>query len=172
MPGLSGVPDEPHAANVSFYETEGSGVGVSKEPFVSASGLNVINTNAVANAQVASNLCFQILLDDCMQVKWETVLLDRKLFIEIPSGILPEGSKESFVTLLEYAEESLKCSHVVVCFKKARADRACLMRTFMFLGFGVVSPTSGLVPARGDLLFMAYNIDDDDPEDGEGDVDE
>ena len=38
------------------------------------------------------------------------------------------------------------------------------MRTFMFLGFGVVSPTSGLVPARGDLLFMAYNIEDDDDE--------
>ena len=99
MPGLSGVPDEPHAANVSFYETEGSGVGVSKEPFVSAHGLNVINTNAVANAQVASNLCFQILLDDCMQVKWETVLLDGKLYIEIPNGILPEGSKERCTAL-------------------------------------------------------------------------
>ena len=47
------------------------------------------------------------------------------------------------------------------------------MRTFMFLGFGVVSPTSGLVPARGDLLFMAYNIEDDEEEDeDESDPDE
>ena len=55
----------------------------------------------------------------------------------------------------------------------AKLFSACLMRTFMFLGFGVVSPTSGLVPARDDLLFMAYNIDDDDPDDGDAsDVDE
>ena len=45
------------------------------------------------------------------------------------------------------------------------------MRTFMFLGFGVVSPTSGLVPARGDLLFMAYNIEDDDEEEDEDESD-
>ena len=36
--GLSGVPDVPHAANVSFV-TEGSGVGVSSEPPVSAKSL-------------------------------------------------------------------------------------------------------------------------------------
>jgi len=33
----------------------------------------------------------------------------------------------SFVTLLEYAEDSLKCSHVIVCFKKDRQDR-CKLR--------------------------------------------
>ena len=30
---------------------------------------------------------------------------------------------ESFVRLLEYAEEELKCSHLIVCFKKDRPDR-------------------------------------------------
>ena len=94
VPGLCGVPDEPHAANVSCNEAEGSGVGVLKEPFVSASGLYRVNINAVAKSQVASNLCFQIVLDDCMEVSWETVLVDRKLYIEIPTGILPDGSKE------------------------------------------------------------------------------
>ena len=79
---------------MSCNEAEGSGVGVSKEPFVSANGLKSVNKNTLANSQVASNLCFQILLDDCMEVSWETVLVERKLYIEIPNGILPDGSKE------------------------------------------------------------------------------
>ena len=29
----------------------------------------------------------------------------------------------SLVTLLEYAEEQLDCSHVILCFKKSRTDR-------------------------------------------------
>ena len=29
----------------------------------------------------------------------------------------------SFVRLLEFAEDDLKCSHVIVCFKKDRPDR-------------------------------------------------
>ena len=36
---------------------------------------------------------------------------------------------------------------------------ACLVRTFMFLGFAVVAPGNPLVPNSGDLLFMAYTID-------------
>lgn len=40
--GLGSVPDVPHAANVSFV-TEGSGVGVSKEPPVN---VKVVNTDS------------------------------------------------------------------------------------------------------------------------------
>jgi len=148
---------------VSFKKAEGSGVGVLKEPFVDANGLQFdVNPSTLANSQVASNLCFQVQLADCMQVNWETFLVGSKLYVEIPTGILPEGSKESFVALLEYAEETLKCSHVIVCFKKARSDRASLIRTFMFLGFSVVGPGNPLVPMSGDLLFMAYTIEGDD----------
>jgi len=84
--------------------------------------------------------------------------------VEVPNGILPVGSKESFVTLLEYAEEHLKCTDVIVCFRKNRSDRASLLRTFMFLGFVIVAPSNSLVPATGDLTFMAYNIVEDDVE--------
>lgn len=165
--GLGGVPDEPHAANVS-EKTEGSGVGVLKEPPVYAKGLESVHT--LAPAQVASNLCFQVTLTDCLEVTWETLLVDGRLFVEIPSGILPEGSKESFVTLLEYAEEVLKCDHVIVCFKKNRTDRASLIRTFMFLGFAVVAPGSALVPTSADLLYMAYAIERDSDDEGESDI--
>lgn len=145
-------------------------MGVSTEPPVAAKGLE--NGNALAHAQIASGLCFQISLADSLQVTWETLLVGRKLYVEIPNGILPDGSKESFVTLLEYAEEALKCSHVIVCFKNTRTDRASLIRTFMFLGFALVAPGHSLVPATKDRMFMAYTIEDceedDDEDEGDG----
>lgn len=136
---------------------EGSGVGVLTEPPVTTKRLD--NISALVAAQEASKLCFTVSLTDCMQVTWNTVLIGGKLIVEVPNGILPEGSKESFVTLLEYAEDELKCSHVIVCFKRNRTDRASLVRTFMFLGFVAVAPGNPIVPTNGDLLFMAYTIE-------------
>lgn len=77
---------------------------------------------------------------------WDAVLLGRTLFVALPPTMLPEGSREAFVALLEAAEEQLKCQHVVVVFEKDRPDRSTLIRTFMFLGFAILSPTSPIVP--------------------------
>ncbi|XP_064645891.1 ornithine decarboxylase antizyme 1-like [Lineus longissimus] len=85
--------------------------------------------------------------------------MDGRLYVEVPNGILPEGSKESFVALLEYAEEELHCSHVLVCFKKERNDRASLVRMFMFLGFSPVAPGNPIIPRSPDLMFMASVIE-------------
>ena len=106
--GLCGVPDVPHAVNVSDLKTEGNGVGVLKEPPVSvrsedhqadghgdlAGNHGNLNGPPLAGAQVASSLSFQVVLTDCMMVTWETLLLGSRLIVEIPNGILPEGSKE------------------------------------------------------------------------------
>ncbi|KAL5020368.1 hypothetical protein ScPMuIL_003260 [Solemya velum] len=95
-------------------------------------------------------------------VTWETIVVDGKLFVELPTGLLPEGSKESLVTLLEFAEEKLGVGHVIICFRKDRNDRATLIRTFMFLGFAVIPPGDPLVPNIGDLMYLVYTIDQDD----------
>lgn len=115
-PGLGGVPDEPHAANVSASKTEGSGVGVTTEPPVNAK-LNypahftlapppghkprgpsrdgdAIGTALASEAQGAWSLCFKVTLAERMEVTWETLLAGERLFVEIPTGILPAGSKE------------------------------------------------------------------------------
>lgn len=139
-------------------------MGVSKEPPVNTRTFNI---NDLVRAQVASNLSFQVSLTESIQVTWETLLVDQKLYVEVPNGILPDGSKESFVTLLEYAEDQLKCTHVIVCFKKNRTDRAALVRTFMFLGFALAAPGNPHVPTCGDLLFMAYTIEEDDDDESE-----
>lgn len=163
--GLGSAPDVPHTDNVlSARKTEGSGVGVTKEPPVSVKGLDLgadhgSNSGGDKSKHIY-NLCFTVRLIG-QQVTWETLLVGDALYIEIPSDILPEGSKESFVTLLEYAEEVLRCSHVIVCFKKNRADRAFLIRTFMFLGFALVPPGGHRLAVSSDLLYLAYNIQSD-----------
>jgi len=183
--GLGSAPDVPHAVNASGRKTEGSGVGVTKEPPVSVRALEIVSgggrlhgvgTTSVAALCAAgdavSNLCFRIRLVG-QEVVWETLLIGKTLFIEIPADIMPEGSKESFVTLLEYAEEVLSCTHVIVCFKKNRGDRASLVRTFMFLGFVPVAPGSHRLAVSGDLMYLAYTIQsDDDDESSSSDADD
>lgn len=158
--GLGSAPDVPHTDNVlSARKTEGSGVGVIKEPPVSVKGLDLgaVGHGGGVQGKPFSNLCFTIRLIG-QQVTWETLLVGDTLYIEIPSDILPEGSKESFVMLLEYAEEVLRCSHVIVCFKKNRDDRAFLIRTFMFLGFALVPPGGRQFGTSSDLMYLAYAI--------------
>ncbi|XP_074035681.1 LOW QUALITY PROTEIN: ornithine decarboxylase antizyme [Leptinotarsa decemlineata] len=92
---------------------------------------------------------------------WDAVLRGKTLYVAVPHSVLPEGSREAFVALLEAAEEKLMCEHVVVVFAANRPDRPVLVRTFMFLGFAMLSPTSPLVNkslASGNVC-MLYTIE-------------
>jgi len=84
----------------------------------------------------------------------------------MPDGF-PDGSREALVALLEFAQETLDCSHVLVCFNKARDDRARLVRMFMFMGFNVLAPghelsrieTNDLWTLDPNDMLMVYVVD-------------
>ncbi|XP_018307978.1 ornithine decarboxylase antizyme 1 [Mycetomoellerius zeteki] len=161
--GLCGGPDVPHAAlSVSTVNTESRGVGI-KQSQLSVSS-HIVQEDELLKA-VRSNeplrLTFTLHLTESTSVEWETVAWRRCLYIRVPSCLLPEGSKEGFVSLLEYAEETLRCTNIIVCLRKDRSDRAMLVRTFMFLGFTVLPPTHALVPPGSDAgnLYMLYAIE-------------
>lgn len=97
---------------------------------------------------------------------WDTVLNPENniLYVALPTVLLPEASKQSFITLLEFAEEKLDVDAVVLCMRKDRTDRPNLVRTFLFLGFQPLSPKSSLAPPQSGVdtnLFLIYKIEDD-----------
>ena len=112
---------------------------------------------------------------------WEAVLWRSRLYVSVTPETLTNGSKEAFVSLLEYAEDVLECSHVVVCLGKPsylpnnnfelldnnRASNKVDMndkeikmavRNFMFLGFQPLAPGHEFMPSNPNLVCFVYTI--------------
>jgi len=70
------------------------------------------------------------------------------------------GSKEAFVSLLEYAEEVLECSHVIVCIEKRQSNTTTKMaiRNFLFLGFQPLAPGHEYLPSNPNVVCFLYTI--------------
>lgn len=111
-------------------------------------------------------------------VVWNVLLLQdgHKLLLHLPDDFLSSGSRESLVTLLDYAEAELKCTQVIVSFSKARRDRQDVVRMFMYLGFTTLDSFQSVTmlhpsPAPDHLTHMCYEIcqsngsEDDDEDD-------
>lgn len=162
-----GVFTEPPVRNSSESKAVGPG-GATK----SAGAGGAVSMFAIAQKLIneAVSLSFMVRRPGKEEMVWESLLVGGALLVEIPGNALVEGTNDSFVKVVDYAEEVLKCAKVVVCFKKSRQDRNILIRTFMFLGFSLVSPSFG--GSHGDLLYMSYSLDDDDDEDEDRSSDE
>ncbi|XP_063697669.1 ornithine decarboxylase antizyme [Culicoides brevitarsis] len=94
---------------------------------------------------------------------WETVLNNNNniLYVALPSKINHEASKHSFISLLEFAEEKLHATAIVLCMRSDRPDRQSLVRNFMFLGFQPLDPRSPLAPPPAHAeIGKSKNVDD------------
>lgn len=118
-----------------------------------------IDFDEIADNPDSLLVSFKCSLSDEKEVEWKTLLVNGKLYVDIPTSVLPDGSRDSFVSLLEFAEDKLDCEKVYVCFKRNRADKTALMRVFMFFGFSVVPPNDKNVPQNDDIMSMVYNIE-------------
>lgn len=158
------------------YSTEGSGVGFLGEPPVVCSqqqgsdGSNndardKMNEMVKAASQHGARVTFRFQLCERTAVVWQAVLYKQCVYLK-PGDALPDGSKEAFVALLEYAEEHLGCKQIFVCFNKDIMNKAGLIRTFMFLGFSVVAPGHPKAP-HGNYFSLVYTIEDEEDEDDE-----
>ncbi|KAJ0170275.1 hypothetical protein K1T71_014203 [Dendrolimus kikuchii] len=103
---------------------------------------------------------FKIYLTENTFTRWEAVVQGGCMYLRMP-GVLQAGSKESFMLLLDFAEERLQCTNCIICVQKSRPDRATILRTFMFMGFQLLAPTSPLMPQQinnPDYIFLHYNM--------------
>ncbi|XP_023256152.1 LOW QUALITY PROTEIN: ornithine decarboxylase antizyme 2-like [Seriola lalandi dorsalis] len=116
-------------------------------------------TQAASVSGNPSLLHFHYQLSERRSAFWDTALSEDSLFLEIPVGPLAEGSKEGLTALLEFAEEKLKVNYVFLWFHKNREDRLSIIKTFHYIGFEMVKPGNPMVPARPDLAFMIYSLD-------------
>ncbi|XP_073964660.1 LOW QUALITY PROTEIN: ornithine decarboxylase antizyme [Choristoneura fumiferana] len=103
---------------------------------------------------------FKIFLTENTMMRWEAVVQGNSMFLRLP-GVLQAGSKESFMLLLDFAEERLHVANCIICVLKSRSDRATLLRTFMFMGFTLLPPAAPLLPpelTNPDYIFLHYNM--------------
>ena len=85
---------------------------------------------------------------------WDAIVVKGRLYVLVDvSQMNDSGSKEAFVSLLEYAEEVLECSHVIVCFEKCQSSNTkTAIRNFLFLGFQPLAPGHEYLPTNSNLV--------------------
>lgn len=68
------------------------------------------------------------------------------MFVQVPL----ELSRDCFVELLDYAEESLGVTQMVVCIERANQSLNGLVKSFSFMGFSPVPPGGLGIKCCGD----------------------
>lgn len=153
-----------------------SGVGVNKQVERVPSSRTVVDRGDDANDLILVqlnnninfvNIMFKSTLSDAKELEWKTYLYkgpnsEKNLYVNVSLNyVLCDGVRDSFISLLEFAEENLNCSKVFIWLNKSRMDRPSLMRTFMFFGFKTIAPgnTKLDIKQNDDNIMMVYEID-------------
>jgi len=149
---LSGIPDVSTGSDQEVFLED-----VEEESGLFASFFKADDTGAPGGGG-KKYLRFVHKLTDNHKLEWETALWSNRLYIQVPSNLAKQGSRDSLVALLDAAEEHLGCTQVIIGLPRDIEDRAQLIRTFKFIGFELVPPGHPELPGAPDLLFMAYDI--------------
>lgn len=125
-------------------------------------GLDPKNSSVRLRFRVRSGLPRAISANqgDTVQHGWDAIVWHGRLYVLVDvSQMNDSGSKEAFVALLEYAEEVLECTHVIVCFEKCQSNNTkTAIRNFLFLGFQPLAPGHEFLPTNPNLVCFLYTI--------------
>eukprot|EP00096_Caligus_rogercresseyi_P009138 TRINITY_DN3051_c0_g1_i1.p1 TRINITY_DN3051_c0_g1~~TRINITY_DN3051_c0_g1_i1.p1 ORF type:complete len:152 (-),score=39.47 TRINITY_DN3051_c0_g1_i1:381-836(-) len=93
---------------------------------------------------------------------WEAVLWKGNLYISASAKQIREGSKEAFIRILEYAEETLGASHVIICIDRhtigEKEELRSILRCFLFMGFQTLAAGHELLPPNPKWVCLASAI--------------
>jgi len=160
-------------AHSSWESPEGTGVGISRNPSDPAShGYDPKTTTLKIHFRVSASPNYitarsdeDLKENDAAQPSpslpgWDAVLWRGRLYVSVSAEQLCHGSKEAFVSLLEYAEDVLRCEHVIVCLSKTAnaADTKLAIRNFLFLGFTPLAAGHEFVPSNANAVCFVYSI--------------
>jgi ornithine decarboxylase antizyme 1 len=160
-PCPNGAPDVAHS---SWEFPEGTGVGESRNPSdLVSQGLDPKTSSPLLRLRfhVRNGLPRAISASAIQKDNgWDAVVWKGRLYVLVDvTQMNDSGSKEAFVSLLEYAEEVLECSHVIVCFEKCQSTNTkTAIRNFLFLGFQPLAPGHEYLPTNPNLVCFLYAI--------------
>jgi len=157
-PCPNGAPDVAHS---SWEFPEGTGVGESRNPSdLVSQGLDQKSASSLRLRFHVRNGLPRAISATQKDHGWDAIVLKGRLYVLVDvSQMNDSGSKEAFVSLLEYAEEVLECSHVIVCFEKCQSSNTkTAIRNFLFLGFQPLAPGHEYLPTNPNLVCFLYTI--------------
>jgi ornithine decarboxylase antizyme 1 len=114
--------------------------------------------NSPSSSTLVKRFKFRVSASNSNLPPWDSILWQGRLYVNVSSQQLSDGSKEAFVSLLEYAEETLDCSHVVVCLDQQLRGMKAVVRNFLFLGFQPLAPGHEFLPKNPNLACFVYTI--------------
>lgn len=97
---------------------------------------------------------------------WMTILnpANNILYVAFPTDLPPAGSKETFISLLEFAEDKLEVDGIVMMMRKDQPECARLIEAFLFMGFEPLSRKSPKAPPAAindnENYYFLYNIEE------------
>uniref|UniRef100_A0A8C9NPQ2 Ornithine decarboxylase antizyme 2 n=1 Tax=Serinus canaria TaxID=9135 RepID=A0A8C9NPQ2_SERCA len=120
--GLCGAPDAPHPLS-KIPGGRGGGRDPSLSALIYKDEKITVSQDVPVHEGKPHIVHFQYKVTEVKTSSWDAVLSNQSLFVEIPDGLLADGSKEGLSALLEFAEEKMKVNYVFICFRKSREDR-------------------------------------------------
>ncbi|XP_073848940.1 LOW QUALITY PROTEIN: ornithine decarboxylase antizyme [Musca autumnalis] len=120
----------------------------------------------ILNQDHPTRISIKLHVTESKFTKWECVLNPDNdiLYVAMPDKLAPEASQQTFLSLLEFAEDKLEVDAVVMCVRKDRADRARILESFLLMGFEPLSRKAPEAPPAAikdvENFFLIYRIEE------------